>query len=160
MTFPLSLQFFGLILVGPLWVCAPFLTYQLALCQILTLTSTLGRETWLFLATILSPRSPAMYCLSDEIVVSRAQGHLRCWFFVFIIAMWVRNHSLGTPPTEGGPGQNSRRLSAVAADPRHGYPYTGVTVLLSIGDLSSALSRAPSRGAPRGSTSTRQNWLL
>ena len=30
-----------------------------------------------------------------------------------------------TPHTEGGPGKSPKRLSAAAADPRQGYPYTG-----------------------------------
>ena len=53
------------------------------------------------------------------------------WFF--IIALWVKNQNLGTPPTEVGPGQNSKKLSAAAADPRQGYPHTGIPLLLSIG---------------------------
>ena len=60
----------------------------------------------------------------------------------FIGAMWMRNHKFGTQPAEGGAGQNSKRLSAAAADPRQGYPYTGASLLLPIGPVLKILLKA------------------
>ena len=57
-------------------------------------------------------------------------------FGFFIIAMWVRNQNLGTPPAEGGPGQNAkRRLAAAAWAPVNGAVKGSIKGMVTSGPL-------------------------
>ena len=119
-----------LITFEPLWVCQ-------AIGNILTSivsNSNFGKRPGVRDLTIFSsdlfPMSPTIYFLIDCFFVSRAQAISNA--FLLFLLLWVINQNLDTPPTESGPGQNLKWLSAAAADLRLRYHYTGVPLLLSI----------------------------